>query len=81
MSGIGNVPLLYSFNTSHGVPVFVSAVKISDLIKHRYAPRDHWRAVWDYILQVGPKQQPPIALQFTSDCAVLRPGVRADQAA
>ena len=53
MAGIGNVPLLYSFNTSHGVPVFVSAVKISDLVKHRYAPRDHWRAVWDYILQVG----------------------------
>eukprot|EP01044_Picomonas_judraskeda_P002992 COSAG03_NODE_232_length_10264_cov_2.708706_4_plen_658_part_00 len=49
--GIGNVPLLYSFNTSHGVPVFVSATKISDLIKHRYAPRDHWRAVWDFILQ------------------------------
>lgn len=49
--GIGNVPLLYSFNTSHGVHVFISATKISDLIKHRYAPRDHWRAVWDFILQ------------------------------
>jgi hypothetical protein len=45
------VPLLYSFNTTHGVPVFVSATKISDLIKHRYAPGDHWRAVWDYIVQ------------------------------
>eukprot|EP01043_Picozoa_sp_COSAG02_P044150 COSAG02_NODE_3913_length_6051_cov_4.275874_2_plen_190_part_00 len=33
------------------MPVFVSATKISDLVKHRYAPRDHWRAVWDYILQ------------------------------
>ena len=62
MAGIGNVPLLYSFNTSHGVPVFVSAVKISDLVKHRYAPRDHWRAVWDYVLQVG---QP---IQLPSNC-------------
>ena len=69
MSGIGNVPLLYSFNTSHGVPVFVSAVKISDLIKHRYAPRDHWRAVWNYILQVGPKSN--LQLRCNSSLIVL----------
>eukprot|EP01045_Picozoa_sp_COSAG04_P003261 COSAG04_NODE_131_length_24280_cov_40.563418_6_plen_75_part_00 len=72
MAGIGNVPLLYSFNTSHGVPVFVSAVKISDLIKHRYAPRDHWRAVWDYVLQVvNLYNYPLIVLQLTSNCVTI----------
>ena len=48
--GSGNVPLLYELNVS-GVPLFVSATKISDLVKHRFAPRDHWRAVFDFILQ------------------------------
>eukprot|EP01052_Picozoa_sp_SAG31_P037748 SAG31_NODE_4922_length_2863_cov_1.316570_2_plen_274_part_00 len=48
-----SVPLLYELNasvTTGGVRVFVASTKISDLIAHRYAPRDHWRSVLTYIL-------------------------------
>ena len=36
--------------TTGGVSVFVASTKISELIRHRYAPRDHWRSVLNYIL-------------------------------
>ena len=85
-AGIGNVPLLYSFSTTHGVPVFVAATKISDLIKHRYAPRDHWQAVWNYIVQefagqkgLGrtPSWTPAVGPSFGSN-ASLPPTFRTD---
>ena len=52
MAGTGNVPLLYEIANISGLPrVLVAATKISDLVKHRFAPRDHWRSLWHYILQ------------------------------
>jgi hypothetical protein len=52
-AGAGNVPLLYELNNISGLPtrVLVAATKISDLIKHRFAPRDHWSGIWRYILE------------------------------
>ena len=65
-ASVGSVPLLYELNAdvTGGASVFVASTKISDLIAHRFAPRDHWRAVLTYLVQefFGLKLKEPLPL-------------------
>ena len=71
-------PRLYELANVSGLPpVFVAATKISDLVKHRFAPRDHWKGVWDYILREFahtelqlPMWTPAVGPSFARDAAL-----------